>query len=157
MPYNYDIMSVHKKTLDNMLRLALTTTGSHYQYYHNAAMNIEHPKIKALLMVLAETESDLMEKINHMIATGVLDEIIELGDMGPLEDPDELPFDLTREDSDPRIYVCNKALQKELKGYGFFLSIAARAKAELISRIFEYLAHIKLEQIRRIRRVCETF
>jgi len=71
--------------------------------------------------------------------------------------PDETPFDLTREDTDPRIFICNKALRKEVKGYTFYLAIAARATSRPISRLFEYLAHVKMLQIKKIRRACETF
>lgn len=147
-----------KNPVEQMLRLAHTTTASHYQYYHNAALNVETPDVKALLMVLANTEAELMDKIKSMMIRGIiaeLEEISEAPDRG--ETPDEMPFDLTREDTDPRIFVCNKALKKEIKGYTFFLSIAARAKSRVISRLFEYLAYVKVQQIRRIRKVCETF
>ena len=49
------------------------------------------------------------------------------------------------------------ALKQEIKGYTFYLSIAARAKTELASRLFEYLAFIKSQQIDQIRKVCTTF
>ncbi len=140
-----------------MLRLALTTSANHFQFYHKAAMSVETPQVQALLNVLAESEEALMERIEDMIATGVVDEIEEVMAATDREMPDETPFDLIRNDTDPRIFVCNKALQQELKGYGFYLSIAARAKSEVISRVFEYFAYEKSKQIERIRRVCDSF
>ncbi|MDF1539299.1 MAG: hypothetical protein P1Q69_10405 [Candidatus Thorarchaeota archaeon] len=147
-----------KNPVEQMLKLAHTTIANHYQYYHNAALNVETPDVKALLMVLADTEAELMDKIKSMMVRGIiteLEEIVEAPDWN--ETPDEMPFDLTREDTDPRIFVCNKALKNEIKGYTFFLSIAARAKSKVISRLFEYLAYVKLQQIHRIRKVCESF
>lgn len=141
-----------------MLRLAHTTTANHYQYYHNAALNVESPQVKALLMVLADTEAELMDHLKNMMARGIIAELEEITEASDRYDaPDEMPFDLTREDMDPRIFVCNRALEKELKGYTFFLSIAARAKSKVISRLFEYLAYVKVKQISRIRKVCQTF
>lgn len=141
-----------------MLKLALTTVANHYQYYHKASMAAETPEVKALLTVLAETESELMDKIKEMMRFGISTELQELSDSNLLdEEPDATPFDLTREDTDPRIFVCNKALNHEIKGYTFFLSIAARAKSKVVSRLFEYFAYVKLVQIGRIRRICDTF
>ncbi len=142
--------------LKPMLKLALASVGNHYHFYLNAANTVETTQVKALLMVLTESEEDLMEKIEDMMITGVVDEIQEVSSVD-IETPDSMPFDLTREDTDPRIYVCNRALEQEMKGYTFFLSIAARAKSEVISRVFEYFAYIKTQQIERIRRVCSTF
>jgi len=151
-------MSDRQKDIKAMLRLALTTAANHYQYYHKAAMGVETPKVKALLMVLADEEAELMDRIRDMMATGITEELEELSKTYDPEDlPNEMPFDLSREERDPRIYVCNQALKYELKGYAFFLSIAARAKSEIISRLFEYFARRKLGQIKKIRRVCETF
>ena len=144
--------------INQMLKLALTTAASHYQYYHSAAMNVETPDVKALLMVLAEVEDELMDLIGGMMATGIVDALEELQQTEDRDElPDETPFDLTREDTDPRIFICNKALRKEVKGYTFYLAIAARATSRPISRLFEYLAHVKLLQIKKIRRACETF
>ncbi|MFW9767631.1 MAG: hypothetical protein ACFFF9_17360 [Candidatus Thorarchaeota archaeon] len=148
----------HKNPLDPLLNLALAMSTRHYEYYMEAAENVQSPQVKALLNVLAETESDLIAHINHMIVTGVLDEIeamekVEVGE----EPPDDTPIAPDRMDTDPRIFVCNKALEQEIKGYTFYLSIAARAKTELASRLFEYLAFIKQQQIEQIRKVCITF
>ncbi len=141
-----------------MLKLAHTTTANHFQYYHNAALNVETPEVKALLMVLAETEAELMDQLKSMMVRGIIAELEELSEAPDRDEtPDEMPFDLTREETDPRIFVCNKALEKELKGYTFFLAIAARAKSKVISRLFEYLAYVKVKQIGRVRKVCESF
>ncbi|MHA1577182.1 MAG: hypothetical protein ACTSU3_07460 [Candidatus Thorarchaeota archaeon] len=144
--------------INQMLRLALTTAASHYQYYHGTALNVETPDVKALLMVLAEVEDELMDLIRGMLATGIVLALEELEKSVDRDEmPDETPFDLTREDTDPRIFICNKALRKEVKGYTFYLAIAARSKSRPISRLFEYLAYVKMQQIKKIRRVCETF
>jgi hypothetical protein len=147
-----------KNPLDPLLNMAMAMSTRHYEYYMETAENVETPQVKALLLVLAETESDLIAHIRHMMVTGILDEIevlrrVEVGD----EPPDESPIAPDRIDTDPRIFVCNKALEQELKGYTFYLSIATRAKTELASRLFEYLAFIKSHQIEQIRNVCLTF
>lgn len=147
-----------KNPLENLLNLALSMSTRHHEYYDETADSVEIPQVKALLRVLADTERDLIIEIQDMIVTGVLDEIEEMGRVEVGADPpDDTPFAPDRNDSDPRIFVCNKALAQEVKGYTFYLSIAARAKSELVSRVFEYLAFIKSEQIERIRKVCETF
>ena len=147
-----------KNPLDPLLNMAMAMSTRHYEYYMKAAENVQSPQVKALLNVLAETESDLIAHINHMIVTGVLDEIEAMGRVQVGEDPpDDTPIAPDRMDTDPRIFVCNKALEQEIKGYTFYLSIAARAKTELASRLFEYLAFIKQQQIEQIRKVCITF
>lgn len=147
-----------KNPLENLLKLALSMSTRHYEYYDATSYNVETPQVRALLRVLADTERDLIIEIQDMIVTGVLDEIEEMGKVEVGADPpNDTPFAPERNDSDPRIFVCNKALEQEVKGYTFYLSIAARAKSELVSRVFEYLAFIKSEQIERIRKVCETF
>ncbi len=151
-------MSSQKNPVEAMLKIALTTVSNHYQYYHRAAMGVQTPQVRALLEILAETESELIEKIRNMMRFGISEELSEISDADLLsEDPDSTPFDLSREETDPRIFVCNKALDHEVKGYTFFLSIAARAKSRVVSRLFEYFAYVKLVQIRRIRRICESF
>jgi len=147
-----------KNPLESFLKLALTMSERGYEYYSETADNVETPKVKALLRVLADTERDLIAQIRHMMATGVLDEIEAMGKVEVGEDPpDDTPFAPDRNDTDPRIFVCNRALEQEVKGYTFYLSIAARAKSELVSRVFEYLAFIKSQQIERIRKVCGSF
>ncbi|MHA1935609.1 MAG: hypothetical protein ACW97A_10020 [Candidatus Thorarchaeota archaeon] len=151
-------MSVKKSPIDHMLNLALASAANHYQYYHNAAMNVETTDVKALLLVLANTEAELIDRIRDMMATGIVEEIQEVAEIDDLQDlPDGTPFDLMRNDSDPRIFVCNKALAQEIKGYTYYLSIAARAKSKVVSRLFQYFAFVKKQQIENIRRVCETF
>ncbi|MBN2228110.1 MAG: hypothetical protein JW779_00855 [Candidatus Thorarchaeota archaeon] len=140
------------------MNLALAMSTRHYEYYDETAKHVETPQVKALLKVLADTEADLIVQIRHMMITGVLDEVEAMGKVEVGEDPpDDSPFAPERNDTDPRVFICNKALEQEVKGYTFYLSISARAKSELISRVFEYLAYIKSEQIERIRKVCGTF
>ena len=147
-----------KNPLENLLNLALSMSTRHFEYYDETADSVEIPQVQALLRVLADTERDLIIEIQDMIVTGVLDEIEEMGRVQVGEDPpDDTPFAPERNDTDPRIFVCNKALAQEIKGYTFYLSIATRAKSELVSRVFEYLAFIKSEQIERIRNVCDSF
>lgn len=149
----------------HLLRLALTTTANQYDFYLKAANAAETPQVKALLMVLAETEGELIERIRLMMTTGILDVVEEVAKEDfSYDDPDPTPFGMDRTpfsesniDTDPRLYVCNKALEKEFSGYTFYKSISSRAKSELIRRVFEYLAFIKSQQIGRIRRVCITF
>ncbi|TXT56538.1 MAG: hypothetical protein BAJATHORv1_20127 [Candidatus Thorarchaeota archaeon] len=140
----------------NMLNLALANSLNHMQFYLDAANAVETPKIKALLMVLAEAEEELAEKIEDMMITGIVDEVSEAAGIH-LEEPDETPFDLAREDSDPRIFICNKALRQEANGFSFYRSIAIRAKSDVVRSLFTYFAHFKTEQIRKIRRICDTF
>ena len=149
----------------HLLKLALTTSANQYDFYLKAANAAETPQVKALLMVLAETEGELIERIRLMMTTGILDVVEEVAkETFSYEDPDPTPFGMDRTpfaestpDTDPRLFVCNRALEKEFSGYTFYKSISSRAKSELIRRVFEYLAFIKSEQIERIRKVCVTF
>jgi len=154
-----------KTAVQNMLRVALTTAANHYDFYLKAANAVETPKVKALLMVLADTEGDLMDRIRLMMTTGILDAVEEVRKKSfSLGDPDPTPFGMDRTpfaesnpDTDPRLYVCNRALEMEFKGFTFFSSISSRAKSEMMKRLYEYLAFIKSQQIQKIRKVCETF
>ena len=151
-------MSKDKDPLDEMLDLAFTLTNSSFKYYDKAAKKAEMSEVKALLAVIAESESNLLIQLRHMMLTGIVDELEELKQAKDRDElPDETPFDPSRAKSDPRIFVCNKTLKKEVKGYTFFLTLAARANTTLVSRLFEYLAHLKMRQIKRIRRVCSTY
>jgi hypothetical protein len=149
----------------HLLKVALTTTANQYDFYLKAANAAETPQVKALLMVLAETEGELIERIRLMMTTGILDVVEEVAkETFSYEDPDATPFGMDRTpfaesniDTDPRLYVCNRALEKEFSGFTFYKSISSRAKSELIRRVFEYLAFIKSKQIERIRKVCVTF
>lgn len=156
--YSLSLLMTNKNPLENLLNLALTMSRKHYEYYDKTANSVETPQVKALLRVLADTERDLIIEIQDMIVTGVLNEIEAMGRVEVGDDPpDDTPFAPDRNDTDPRIFACNKALEQEVKGYTFYLSIATRAKSELASRVFEYLAFIKSQQIERIRKVCSTF
>jgi hypothetical protein len=149
----------------HLLKLALTTTANQYDFYLKAANAAETPQVKALLMVLADTEGELIERIRLMMTTGILDIVEEVAKENfTYGDPDPTPFGLDRTpfsesniDTDPRLYVCNRALEMEFEGFTFYKSISSRAKSELIRRVFDYLAYIKSRQIERIRRVCVTF
>ncbi|MFW9962395.1 MAG: hypothetical protein ACFFCX_02450 [Candidatus Sifarchaeia archaeon] len=149
----------------SLLKLALTTAANQYDFYLKAADAASTPQVKALLMVLADTEGELVEKIRLMTSTGILDAIEEVAkDTFSYDEPDPTPFGMDRTpfaksnpDTDPRLYVCNKALEKEFSGFTFYRSISSRAKSEVIRRLFEYFASIKSQQITRIRRVCSSF
>ncbi|MHA3963899.1 MAG: ferritin family protein [Candidatus Thorarchaeota archaeon SMTZ1-45] len=149
----------------HLLKLALTTAANQYDFYLKAADAATTPQVKALLMVLADTEGELVERIRLMMSTGILDAIEEVAkDTFSYDEPDPTPFGMDRTpfarsnpDTDPRLYVCNKALEKEFSGFTFYRSISSRAKSEVIRRLFEYFVSIKSQQIKRIRRVCSTF
>lgn len=156
-------MSTQQNPILRMLKLALATSLNQLQFYENAAATAQIPEVKALLNVLAESEEAMIDRIEQMLSISrnpllIVDEITgSLDELESLKDPDETPFDLHRNETDPRIFVCNKSLEMTLKGYSFFLSISARAKSDLVSRLFQYFARQKAEQISKIRRVCETF
>lgn len=150
-------MSTDRKSIAQMLNLALATSLNHLDFYLTAANEAQDPKIKALLMVLGESEEELAAEIEKMMMSGVATAVQEVAEFGEDEAPDETPFDLYRAETDQRLFICNTALDMEVKGYTFYLSVAARAKSEVISRLFEYFAHMKAEQIKRIRRMCSTF
>ena len=152
-------------SLNRMLQVALTTSANHYDFYLKAANAVETPTVKALLMVLAETEGELIERIRLMMSTGVLDAIEEVAkDSFSIQEPNPTPFGMDRTpfarvnpDTDPGLFICNRALEMEFKGFTFYSSISSRAKSELMRRLYEYLAYIKSKQIEKIRKVCETF
>jgi len=154
-----------RTALQNMLRVALTTSANHYDFYLKAANIVETPKVKALLMVLADTEGDLMDRIRRMMSTGILDAVEEAAkDTFSIGDPDPTPFGMDRTpfaqsnpDNDPRLFVCNRALEMEFKGFTFYSSISSRAKSTMMKRLYKYFAHVKSQQIEKIRKVCETF
>jgi len=162
--YNFESMS-DATSHQQLLKLALTTSANHYSFYLRAADAAETPQVKALLMVLADSEGELIERIRLMMTTGILDAIEEVAkETFSYQEPDPTPFGYDRTpfassnpDTDPRLYVCNRALGMEFSGYTFYRSIGARAKSELVRRLFEYFAFIKARQIEKIRRVCITF
>ena len=143
--------------IQHMLRLALATTLNHYKFYTDAARVAQTTTVKALLTLLGQMEEELADKIEEMMAVGITDAVELAGHLDPNETPDATPFDLSRAETDPRLFVCNKALEQEVKAYTFFLSIAARARSEIVSRLFQYFAYVKFDQISRIRKVCSTF
>jgi len=154
-----------RSSVQSMLKVALTTSANHYDFYLKAANAATTPQVKALLMVLAETEGELIERIRLMMTTGILEQIEEVAsETFATKEPNPTPFGMDRTpfarsnpDTDPRLYVCNRALEMEFKGYSFYSSISSRAQSELIKRLYEYFAHIKSVQIEKIRRVCESF
>ncbi|MBD3158540.1 MAG: hypothetical protein GF309_07085 [Candidatus Lokiarchaeota archaeon] len=146
-----------QKTIDHMLRVALATALNHFDYYQRAADEVRTTEVKALLLVLAEAEEDLIDRIEDMLATGIVEEIESLESTDDIAEPNPTPFDPQRAETDPRLYVCNRALEQEVKGYNFFLSLAVRSKSDIVSRLFEYFATRKAAQIESIRRVCSTF
>jgi rubrerythrin len=139
-----------------MLKLALSTARSQYEFFLNTAEGATVDEVKALLMHLAESESKMIDKIQHMMVTGIVDEIEELNDTEG-EVPDSTPFDPSRAETDPRIYVCNQVLEKSVKTCTLYLKLATRAKSEVISRLFEYLAHLEKRQIDELRKICERY
>ncbi|MFO7837441.1 MAG: hypothetical protein R6V83_12420 [Candidatus Thorarchaeota archaeon] len=151
-------MNSSQKTIEQMLKVALATAINHFDYYQRAAEKVKTPKVKALLMVLAESEEELIDRIEDMLATGILEEIESVLESAELnETPNPTPFDLQRAETDPRLFACNKALEQEVKAYNYFLSLAVRMKTDLVSRLFEYFASRKAAQIEDIRRVCSSF
>ena len=148
-----------------MLKVALTTSANHYDFYLKAANAVETTQVKALLMVLADTEGELMERIRLMMTTGILDQIEEVASESfSTVDPNPTPFGMDRtpfavSNPAPLHLRENRSPQPvaQFKGFSFFSSISSRAKSELMKRLYEYFAHIKAEQIEKIRKVCETF
>jgi rubrerythrin len=141
-----------------MLKLALSTARSQYEFFRATAESAEMEEVKSLLMHLAESESRMIYKLQHMMVTGIVDELEELYEA---EDknaiPDSTPFDQSRAEIDPRIYVCNQVLEKSVKTYTLYLRLATRAKSEVISRLFEYLAYLEKRQIDELREICECY
>jgi len=154
-----------RSSVQSMLKVALTTSANHYDFYLKAANVASTAQVKALLMVLAETEGELIERIRLMMTTGILEQIEEVASNSfSTKDPNPTPFGMDRTpfaasnpDTDPRLFVCNRALEMEFKGFSFYSSISNRAQSELIKRLYEYFAHIKAVQIEKIRKVCESF
>jgi hypothetical protein len=104
----------------HLLKLALTTTATQYDFYLKAANAAETPQVKALLMVLAETEGELIERIRLMMTTGILDVVEEVAkESFSYQEPNPTPFGIDRTpfatsnpETDRRLYVCNRALEK---------------------------------------------
>ncbi|MHA2040540.1 MAG: hypothetical protein ACW975_01645 [Candidatus Thorarchaeota archaeon] len=139
-----------------MLKIALSTAKSQYEFFLKTAEESEMEEVKALLMHLAESESRMIDKIQHMMITGIVDELAELNSSDDSV-PDSTPFDLTRAQSDPRIFVCNQVLEKSIKTYTLYLRLATRSKSAVISQLFEYLAQLEKRQIDELREICKCY
>jgi len=148
--------SEKKNPVERMLNLALATSLNQYQFYLDASSTVQTDEMKELLLFLAKSEEAIIDKIESMMFTGIVDAVEEARTI-EVEEPDETPFDLMRAEVDPRLFVCNRALKIALSAYTFYLSIAARAHSPVISRLFQYLVFSKAEQIKMIRSVCESF
>jgi hypothetical protein len=140
------------------MKLAQSTAKSDHDFYLGTAEKSEMPEVKALLMVLADSESKLIEKLQHMMITGIVDELEELTNAHDRDAiVDSTPFDLMRTGTDPRIFVCNKVLERSIKTYTLYLRLATKTKSELGSRLFEYLAYLKKCQLDELRNICENY
>lgn len=141
-----------------MLKLALSTARSQHELFLSLSETAKMPEVKSLLAYLVQSESWLIEKLQHMMITGIVDELEELSSIVDRDAiPDSSPFDPAREETDPRIFVCNKVLSGSIKTYTLYLRLATRAKSELVSELFEYLAHMKSQQIYELRRACNQY
>ena len=140
-----------------MLKLALNAAKSQNEFLLNLAEQARMQEVKTLLYRLAKSESEAVEKITHMMATGIVDELQELASGSSDSIPDDTPISPARNDSDPRIFVCNEVLAKSVKIYTLYLRLATRCKSEIVSRLFEYLANEEKLQIAELRSICEKF
>ncbi|MFQ5832907.1 MAG: hypothetical protein ACE5H4_09410 [Candidatus Thorarchaeota archaeon] len=141
-----------------MLRLALSTARSQHKLFVSLTDTSKMPEVKSLLAYLVESESWMIERLQHMMITGIVDELEELSRLEDRDSvPDPSPFDLSREETDPRIFVCNKVLKESVDTYTIYLRLATKAKSELVSGLFEYLAYMKRQQIHELRRACEQY
>ena len=144
--------------LTPVLKLALSTAKAQYDFFMKTTEEVRTPEAKALLKTLAESESDTITRLHHMMITGIVDELEELSSAPDRNVvPDATPFDPARAETDPRIFVCNKVLEKGIKTYTLYLQMATRAKSEVVSHLFEYLAFMKMRQIQRLRILCHSF
>jgi len=145
-----------------MLNLALATALNDLQYYTDEFERTKIPEVQALLLVLQESEEELIAKIEGMMVTGVISAIDEARAIaGKWESPNDEPFDFSSPFGSTlqfqRVSVCNQVLERGLKAHMFYLSISARAKSKVVSVVFEYLAYMKAEHLRRMRKVCKSF
>ncbi|MFW9846254.1 MAG: hypothetical protein ACFFD6_05880 [Candidatus Thorarchaeota archaeon] len=155
-------MSDRKDPIRHMLNLALATALNDLAFYQRELERTAIPEVKALLLVLEESEEDLIEKIEHMMVAGVIGAVDDSKERkanweSPNEDPFEFASPFSASIQFQRWSVCNDTLQRSLKSYGFYLSIAGRAKSEVVSALFEYLAYLKSQHIKRLRKVCDSF
>jgi hypothetical protein len=155
-------MSVSKDPVRHMLNLALATALNDLDHYQRALENATMPEVRALLMVLEESEENLIERIEHMMVAGPLEGVENSKERranweSPNEDLFEFASPFAASVQFQRWSICNDTLQRSLKAYGFYLSIATRAKSEVVSAVFEYLAFLKSQHIKRLRNVCDSF
>ncbi|MHA2065327.1 MAG: hypothetical protein ACXABY_13205 [Candidatus Thorarchaeota archaeon] len=155
-------MSERKDPVRHMLNLALATAMNDLDYYQRALGKTKMPEVRALLMVLEESEEDLIERIEHMMVAGVLEGVEDSKDRKanwepPNEDLFEFASPFAASVQFQKWSICNETLQRSLKAYGFYLSIATRAKSEVVSALFEYLAYLKSQHIKRLRKVCDSY
>ncbi|MHA2143083.1 MAG: hypothetical protein ACXADC_00670 [Candidatus Thorarchaeota archaeon] len=155
-------MSDRKDPVRHMLNLALATALNDLDYYQRALETTRMPEVRALLMVLEESEEDLIERIEHMMVAGPLEGVENSKNRkANWEPPDEDLFEFASPFAASvqfqRWSICNETLQRSLNSYGFYLSIANRAKSEVVSALFEYLAYLKSQHIKRLRKVCNSF
>ncbi|MEM2141882.1 MAG: hypothetical protein QXS20_03455 [Candidatus Thorarchaeota archaeon] len=145
-----------KESLISVLRLALSESRALEREMVRTAETVDSPRLKALLLVFAESESKTADRIAHMIATGVVDELEEL-----VEKRGQMPQVVTEpfpdeDGKDPRKAVCNQVLSRQLRAYSLYLRMSRMARSELIRNIFEYLAYLKAVQLSKLRRVCTS-
>lgn len=141
-----------------MLKIALNTSRTRHDFLLGLLESSEILEVQHLLITLAESESRVVEKLLHMMATGIVDEIEYLSEAKDKDAlPDSTPFDPSRNETDPRIFICNRVLEESLKTYTLYLRLATRSKSELVSRLFEYLAYVEKTQIDELRRIGRGF
>lgn len=155
-------MSGTSDSVRHMLNMALATALNDLEYYQRTLERTNNPEVRALLLVLEESEEDLIEKIEHMMIAGIVDAVLETKDSkARYEAPNENPFEFASPFASSlqfqRWTICNETLERSLKAYSFYLSIAARAKSEVVSALLLYLANVKSRHIMRLRKVCESF
>ncbi|TFG06379.1 hypothetical protein EU522_01680 [Candidatus Thorarchaeota archaeon] len=155
-------MSDAKDPVKHMLNLALATALNDLQYYADEFEKTKIPEVQALLLVLQESEEELIAKIEDMMFTGVISAIEEAQAIhGKWAPPNNEPFDFTSPFGSTlqfqRVTVCNQVLERGLKSHRFYLSISSRAKSKVVGIVFEYLAYLKIQHLERLRKVCESF
>ncbi|MFX1367113.1 MAG: hypothetical protein ACFFAY_00725 [Promethearchaeota archaeon] len=154
-------MSDAKDPVKHMLNLALATALNDLQYYTDELEKTKIPEVQALLLVLQESEEELIAKIEDMMVTGVISAIDEAKKIsGKWDSPSDEPFDFSSPFGSTlqfqRVSVCNQVLERGLRSHLFYLSISARAKSKVVSVVFEYIAYMKAQHLLRLRKVCEA-
>ena len=75
-----------------MLKLALNAAKSQNEFLSNLAEEVRMQEVKSLLYRLAKSELRAVEKIAHMMATGIVDELEELASESRDSIPDDKPI-----------------------------------------------------------------